>query len=646
MSMGKLVSSLRNATDAGDVMVGRLVSVWPLMAMYTVLLCLSAYFVTDFQEPPSVKVVKCFVRSFYVIVLLSLWSSRFKAVKYVSVVSLGLLFFVDLYCRAHLHCRVNASIVFLILQTDPGEATEYLSVFLPTLATLKAFGAALLVSVAGIVGQRCLASRVDASSVARRLGRMSMPVRVAVQVSIGVMLCVSVINTFVWWMSFSSVVAWSVVIVAALLSFSWIVSSVGLSCRYRAVSRIAAPLSVVLLIMSVCPEMIPADGASLLKDKAHNSLQNLANSVYDVLASGVDMERLVAANRDAVVATSGEKAAFKVVVVIGESFSKRHSSLYGYGLETNPLLGKERDAGNLYLFNDAFTPSESTAFVMMGVLSTHCKLSSDRWDDYPLFPALLRKGGYSVALIDNQGTMNESDAWQFHSSSFFSSAEMSSLCFDMRNDRRFRYDKEALDCYLDSFSRADVCVIHLMGQHVNARMRYPEGSGFFSEDDYADRTELDSRMRMTVADYDNATRYNDSVVGGIIDSYRQEDAVLFYFSDHGEEVYDYRDRYGRAQGELTPEYLSCVYEIPYMVWVSDEFKNRHPELSAKMASSVNLPVTHFDFSHLILDLCGVSFPQKDLRRSFLSDSYGSGRRRYYMTGGSYDARAVVDDGCE
>ena len=39
-----------------------------------------------------------------------------------------------------------------------------------------------------------------------------------------------------------------------------------------------------------------------------------------------------------------------IVVVIGESFNKYHSSLYGYSHNTNPNLLEERRKGNLYVF--------------------------------------------------------------------------------------------------------------------------------------------------------------------------------------------------------------------------------------------------------------------------------------------------------
>ena len=37
------------------------------------------------------------------------------------------------------------------------------------------------------------------------------------------------------------------------------------------------------------------------------------------------------------------------------------------------------------------------------------------------------------------------------------------------------------------------------------------------------------------------TLYNDYVLKNIIDLFRDKNTVVLYFSDHGEEIYDYRD---------------------------------------------------------------------------------------------------------
>ena len=53
-----------------------------------------------------------------------------------------------------------------------------------------------------------------------------------------------------------------------------------------------------------------------------------------------------------------------IVFVIGESFNKHHSSLYGYYLPTSKQLEIERDKGRLFVFNNAWTPTSSTNYAM------------------------------------------------------------------------------------------------------------------------------------------------------------------------------------------------------------------------------------------------------------------------------------------
>lgn len=47
-------------------------------------------------------------------------------------------------------------------------------------------------------------------------------------------------------------------------------------------------------------------------------------------------------------------------------------------------------------------------------------------------------------------------------------------------------------------------------------------------------------MRQAIAEYDNATCYNDALIGEVISHYRHANAVIVYLSDHGEETYDWR----------------------------------------------------------------------------------------------------------
>ena len=134
--------------------------------------------------------------------------------------------------------------------------------------------------------------------------------------------------------------------------------------------------------------------------------------------------------------------------------------------------------------------------------------------------------------------------------------------------------------------------------------------------------------RRIVADYDNAVRYNDRVVGEILDRCRTRDAVVVYLSDHGEEVFDYAHRNGRIHdATLSPDCCRHQYEIPFMIWMSDRYRAARPELAAAIARAVDRPYMTDDLPHLLLDLAGLSCHWFDPTRSVVNDRFDASRPR-------------------
>lgn len=61
------------------------------------------------------------------------------------------------------------------------------------------------------------------------------------------------------------------------------------------------------------------------------------------------------------------------------------------------------------------------------------------------------------------------------------------------------------------------------------------------------------------------TLYNDYVIGEIVNYFSKMNATLIYLSDHGEEVFNYRDYKGRSPSEpLTRKLLNYQYDIPFV----------------------------------------------------------------------------------
>lgn len=68
-----------------------------------------------------------------------------------------------------------------------------------------------------------------------------------------------------------------------------------------------------------------------------------------------------------------------VVFVLGESFAKAHSSLYGYPLPTTPYSVEEKENGNLYLFEDLISPYSLTTPTMHSVMCLNSIADGEQW---------------------------------------------------------------------------------------------------------------------------------------------------------------------------------------------------------------------------------------------------------------------------
>ena len=169
-------------------------------------------------------------------------------------------------------------------------------------------------------------------------------------------------------------------------------------------------------------------------------------------------------------------------------------------------------------------------------------------------------------------------------------------------------------------------------QHVSYSDRYPKEEAYFTPGDIR-REDLTQQERQVVADYDNATRYNDQVVDAILARFTDRDAIAVYLSDHGEEVYDYRDFFCRSHDlPLTPEVCKYQFEIPFMIWMSDTYRRNRPDVAAQVAGALDRPFSADDLSHLLLDLAGIRCRWYDPARSLIGERFDTTRPRPLLMG--------------
>ena len=324
-----------------------------------------------------------------------------------------------------------------------------------------------------------------------------------------------------------------------------------------------------------------------------------------------------------------DKSCPNIVVIIGESYNKHHAALYGYGLPTTPRLSERAKRRELIVFDDVISPWNITSNAFRAFLSTQSADEGGRWTEGVLFPALFKRAGFKVAFLSNQffHTVSQGSI-DFNGSFFLNDAQMENLCFDHRNVFRSKNDGTILSL-LKGFTPGErnLYLFHLWGQHMEYDHRYPSDQTTFTHHDIQ-RPDLTKSQRETVAHYDNATRWNDEVVDRILRNFANEDAVVVYFSDHGEEVYDGSIKlYGRIHDEQpSAEVIRHEYEVPFMIWGSPKCRRLHPELFERIQTAQHHPFSHDDLPHLLLGLAGIKTSHYKAHRNPLSPKFRPQRR--------------------
>ena len=332
----------------------------------------------------------------------------------------------------------------------------------------------------------------------------------------------------------------------------------------------------------------------------------------------------------------------EIVLVIGESYNKHHSQLYGYDKPTTPRQMAMAADSSLVVFTDVVASWNLTSFVFKHMLSLWAVGEEGEWCDEPLFPEVFRKAGYQVDFLTNQFQPKAKDAvYDFSGGFFLNDPDFSKRQFDTRNSRTYRYDETLLKAY-DALNQKDqsrdsletsknqgrLTILHLMGSHVDYRARYPKQRQYFSPSMYQ-RPELTDKQRRILSEYDNSLRYNDSILWAVTQRFADKDAVVIYVPDHAEEIFDGKPYiYGRMHGANIDYRLARnEMEIPFWIWGSPRYIERHPYGWKAIQAAKDRPLMTDVLPHLLLYLGGISTPLYHPELNVITPEYNTRRPR-------------------
>ncbi|MBM6993039.1 MAG: phosphoethanolamine transferase [Prevotella sp.] len=388
----------------------------------------------------------------------------------------------------------------------------------------------------------------------------------------------------------------------------------------------------------------------ILTEKDHAEfylpIYRLAFSVYSNELAAKQIDRCIVAAERAKVDSCSYRSP-QIVLIIGESYGKVHSQLYGYRLPTTPRQEKLEERGLLTKFSDVVSCWNLTSFVFKNFLSMHVIGEKGEWCDYPLFPELFRKAGYRVTFLTNQFLPQAKEAvYDFSGGFFLNNPTLNKAQFDLRNEELHRFDEGLLSDY-DNFVKDgkinpkdhNFIIFHLIGQHVSYRTRCPNNQRVFGPEAYEEaRPELDLRHRKVIADYDNAVHYNDSIVDAICKRFENQEAIVVYMPDHGEECYEPgRDFICRNHSAAIDWPLAHYeFEVPFWIFCSHKYAVKHPEVFKAIKDAKDRRFMTDALPHLMVWLAGIATKDYQPQYNILSPEYNEMRPRILKNSVDYD----------
>lgn len=255
------------------------------------------------------------------------------------------------------------------------------------------------------------------------------------------------------------------------------------------------------------------------------------------------------------------------VLIIGESTSLHHFGMYNYCRNTTPLLSKRND---ISLFTDVISSNTSTVECLSRCLTMPCGSNATHDFSCPNILDIANAVGMKTFWISNQAK----DGIFYNSITMATSrAKHTYFAIDDATKNKIepkdRFDillMPELQKALQDTAQNKLIVLHLMGTHFQYKNRYPASFNVFNSTDTTHQffpcANSDVKLQV-LNEYDNAVLYNDFLLDSIFNLLsKTPNTQSIYFSDHAEEIYDYRDFLGHTPQGGNP----WLHDVPFITW--------------------------------------------------------------------------------
>jgi lipid A ethanolaminephosphotransferase len=305
-----------------------------------------------------------------------------------------------------------------------------------------------------------------------------------------------------------------------------------------------------------------------------------------------------------------------LVIVVGETVRAANWGLSGYDRNTTPLLAEQK----VYSFPYATSCGTNTD------TSVPCMFSQEgrhNYDEKSIRSSesllhVVNKVGFGVTWIDNQsGCKGVCAGLGFYDAKLHANPRN---CFDTAC-----YDNALLDSLewqIQHNSGNQVIVLHQLGNHGPAyHARYPKE--FEKYQPACNTSDLSKCSQQEIINaYDNSVRYTDAFLSKTIDQLRKhtdKSTSLIYMSDHGESLGENGIYLHGLPYSIAPKQQT---QVPFFMWLSDNYKIDHPKLEDCVAEESKKPAHHDNLFHTVLGMFDIKTSIYDRRFDLTERCHG------------------------
>lgn len=289
------------------------------------------------------------------------------------------------------------------------------------------------------------------------------------------------------------------------------------------------------------------------------------------------------------------------VIVIGESVDRKHMGLYGYDKPTTPFFSELASKNELFVFRNVISSSVFTNSAVGNLFSIETSANNrknsggneDTLDNNNYFYSLLyffSDAGFKTFWISNQAGVDDLD---------LTITRFGRLCDEsvFLGSSRFpsKFDEILLEPFenaLKDKAKKKLIILHFMGSHFPIWERYPKEFVKFK----IPKVYKYKKKAFCVSAYDNSILYTDHCLKEIIKRLKKYTnySAMLYLSDHGQDVWD------TDECEIQMRTWPDGYEIPFVIWVSDKYREKNREFIENW--SMDVPYVSDRTAYTIIDL--------------------------------------------